>query len=39
MYEKVKEELELRDIGKTGELANLTYEELISLAYVLGIID
>ena len=38
MYEKVKEELELRDVGKTGDLKNLTDEELVLLAYVLGII-
>lgn len=35
MYEAVKSELKLRDIGKRGLLGNLSYLELLCLAYKL----
>lgn len=35
MYEAVKNELKLRDIGKRGLLGNLSYLELLCLAYKL----
>ncbi len=35
MHEAVKRELELRDIGKRGILGNLSYLELLCLAYKL----
>lgn len=37
MYEVVKHELELRDRDKRGVLGNLSYLELICLAYKLHI--
>lgn len=37
MYEVVKRELELRDNNKRGALENLSYLEVLCLAYRLGI--
>lgn len=37
MYETVKRELELRDKDKRGLLGNLSYLELVCLAYKLHI--
>jgi len=37
MYEAVKSELKLRDVGKRGLLGNLSYLELLCLAYKLHI--
>lgn len=37
MYEAVKSELKLRDKGKRGLLENLSYLELLCLAYKLHI--
>lgn len=37
MYDAVKHELELRDRGKRGLLENLSYLELLCLAYKLHI--
>jgi len=37
MYEVVKHELELRDADKRGTLGNLSYLEVLCLAYKLGI--
>lgn len=37
MYEAVKHELELRDKDKRGFLGNLSYLELVCLAYKLHI--
>jgi len=38
MYEAVKRELELRDTDKRGLLGNLSYLEVLCLAYKLNII-
>ena len=38
MYEAVKSELKLRDIGKRGIFGNLSYLELLCLAYKLHIL-
>lgn len=38
MYEAVKQELTLRDAEKTGTLGNLSYLELLCLAYAMKII-
>lgn len=38
MYEVVKRELELRDTDKRGQLGNLSYLEVLCLAYRLKII-
>lgn len=38
MYEAVKHELELRDRDKRGILGNLSYLELVYLAYKLHIL-
>ena len=37
MEELIIKEIALRDKGKTGELGNLSYIELLSLAYKMGI--
>lgn len=37
MEEKIIKEIELREQGRTGELGNLAYIELLSLAYSMGI--
>lgn len=38
-YETIRNELELRDADKTGLLGNLSYLELLCLAYKLKIIN
>lgn len=38
MHETIIQEIKLRDNGRTGKLGNISYLQLLCLAYKLGII-